>query len=634
VLSPDARILALIPEGSGRPIRLCDLVAGPETRVLDGSARAAAFAPDGRTLATGTKDGGLRLWDAVSGKALRELGQPSKYSQRRFSLGFTPDGRALAAGADGIDLWEVSTGKQLSRCASAAGLFAFSPDGTTLAGPGRLPLVEDAVIHFWEAKTGTERPTPAGHRFDVTALAVSPDGTLLASGSMLSSTVYLWQPANGKPLHSFHQDWWVHCLAFTNDGQYLGSGGTGFWLRDVGTGALRRSLPERDRSAYQLFPAAGRLQLGLVDEKSFVFQDAVTGTELRRLDPPSAWQRHVMLPDGKVLLFGSRKEHWFWRNQATGREVQLPDKVTCAPVFSADGRLLAFGAGSEGEPLRGGAKEGKVYLLDIATGETLLSAKAYPDPVGGGLALAPDGRSLALGDNDGSVRVLETITGNKRLRFVGHRGAVKTVAFTPDGTRLASGSVDTTVLLWDLIGTTSAERSRVLSDDEVRRRWAKLAGTDAAAAYEAILDLSAAPQSALTLLNRQLRPVAAPDAQQLARWLADLDAPSFAAREHASAELAKLGDRAVPALRTALAAQPSTEAHRRLKALLERMIGPVRSPEELQALRGIEVLEHVGNRPARDLLHTIANGFAESRQTQSAKGALERLAKRPVGHSK
>src|SRR5262249_4712608 len=104
----------------------------------------------------------------------------------------------------------------------------------------------------------------------------------------------------------------------------------------------------------------------------------------------------------------------------------------------------------------------------------------------------------------------------------------------------------------------------------------------------------------------------------------------FTARNKATAELEKLADLAEPALRKVLAGQPPLEVRRRAALLLARLQEPITSAELLRSLRALEVLEHLGTKPARELLATLAEGGPEARLTQEAQAAMKRLAKRPL----
>jgi HEAT repeat protein len=118
------------------------------------------------------------------------------------------------------------------------------------------------------------------------------------------------------------------------------------------------------------------------------------------------------------------------------------------------------------------------------------------------------------------------------------------------------------------------------------------------------------------------------DAQQVRRWIADLDSNQFAVRAAAVKELEKLGEQAVPALRQALAGQPSAELRKQAETLLGGL-SRVSSPEVLQRLRAIQVLERIGSPEARQVLERLAGGAPAARETRDARAALERLSASP-----
>lgn len=205
---------------------------------------------------------------------------------------------------------------------------------------------------------------------------------------------------------------------------------------------------------------------------------------------------------------------------------------------------------------------------------------------------------------------------------------VHALAFTPDGKMLAAAEApDTTIRLWDVSGLTRARRRPAvgLTDKDLAALWADLAGANAAKAYRAARTLATAPKQAVPWLQERLRPVAAPDPDQIVRLLADLDSDSFQTREKATRELAGLGESAGPALRKALAGRPSAEVRQRLQPLLAELDRPEDSPERLRVLRAVEALEDAGTAEARQVLEKLAGGLAEARVTREAKASLSRL---------
>ena len=240
--APDGRTLA---SGSrDNTIRLWDPVTGEQEQTLAGntnSVLSVAFSPDGRTLASGAVDKTVRLWDPVTSELKRRItGHPDMV----FSVAFSPDGRTLASGAEDatVRLWDPVTGelkRTLTGHSNVVSNVAFSPDGQTLAsGAG------DGTVGLWDVVTGEQKQTLRGHMHWVESVAFSPDGSTLASGAR-EKTIRLWDVVTGEQKRTLtgHMHW-VKSIAFSPDGRTLASGadsGT-VCLWDPVTGELKRTL--------------------------------------------------------------------------------------------------------------------------------------------------------------------------------------------------------------------------------------------------------------------------------------------------------------------------------------------------------------------------------------------------------
>ncbi len=271
-----------------------------------------------------------------------------------------------------------------------------------------------------------------------------------------------------------------------------------------------------------------------------------------------------------------------------------------------------------------------VIVWELATGkERWRSEPAIESPIfAAGLQFSPDGRWLARG-NSRFVQLYEVLFGQAVHSFAGHETSIKSLAFDRHGRTLASGSFDTTVLIWDMAPVLVSPRKGSIPADvaALEAAWKDLADKDAKVAFAAVRLLVDAGAGALPLRER-LRPAQAPDPRQLERLLADLSSNRFPERERARNELERLADLAEPALKRFLTQDLSLEARRRAETILARVQGPVTDADKLRHLRALEVLEHIARPAARQILEVLAKGAPEARLTREARESLQRLAKR------
>jgi RNA polymerase sigma factor (sigma-70 family) len=231
--SPDGKFL--ISGGPDKTVRIWSVTGSVKlAATLEGESavRSMAVSPDGRVVVPGGEDGAVKVWDIRTGKEIRAL---RVHGQAVRSLAFSPDGRCLAAAADEtVRLWDAASGKELARLGGrpqAAHRLAFSPDGKILgcasAPPGRPGgKPAPAEITLWDPATG-ELLARLRHADVISAIAFSPDGKLLASGSW-DGTVTIWQRsarprAQAEPFVADRLDQLLDQLLQTNrsDGQVL-----------------------------------------------------------------------------------------------------------------------------------------------------------------------------------------------------------------------------------------------------------------------------------------------------------------------------------------------------------------------------------------------------------------------------
>jgi WD40 repeat protein len=165
--------------------------------------------------------------------------------------------------------------------------------------------------------------------------------------------------------------------------------------------------------------------------------------------------------DGRTLAVGCRDEAMvrLWDLGAEKLAVTLTGhtgRMMTRVAFSPDGKTLASAATVERRERRDAIVnthyEGEVKLWDVASGKERFTIHGHEERVYC-LRFAPDGKTLATGDNEGIAKIWDAGTGKELATFNGHRGPNPTLtdlAFSPDGKILATASLDKTILLWDL----------------------------------------------------------------------------------------------------------------------------------------------------------------------------------------
>jgi WD40 repeat protein len=221
-ISPDGQTLA---SGSDdKTIKIWNLSTGQEIRTLTGhsnSVQSVAISPDGQTLASGSGEN-TKIWNLSTGQEIRTLSEYYGYSAAPVAI--SPDGQTLASGSDDktIKIWNLSTGQKirtLTGHSDSVGSVAISPDGQILASGS-----DDKTIKIWNLSTGQEIRTLTGHSDAVASVAISPDGQTLASGSD-DKTIKIWNLSTGQEIGTLtgHSNS-VQSVAISPDGQTLASG--------------------------------------------------------------------------------------------------------------------------------------------------------------------------------------------------------------------------------------------------------------------------------------------------------------------------------------------------------------------------------------------------------------------------
>jgi WD40 repeat protein/serine/threonine protein kinase len=519
-LAPDEQTLVSV--GDDSQVILWDMARRVRQATLTEHTRAVTavtFTPDGNWFATAGADGRTIVWDAASLTKAAVL--PGRY-QDVDEIRFTPNGRYLAAPADQLMLWEVGTWRNVGRVlAGSASLLspdsrlsvtgmwlsvdlvtsreftscsaptwnyaALSPDATQLAtvDPGGFVGFWD-MSRFWDAGEHRLIQRVAAHRDHGRAVAYSPDGRLVATGS---EEIIVWEAATWTKLARFTYKDIVTSLVFTGDSRQLlsayGSGAILVWdlaekvlaadfaqhcgpvhavsfspdrqaiasasddhsiiIWDAASGLKRAVMLGHQAPVIAVaFARTGQVLASSDMYGNAILWDAQTQTPLRHF--ASLRQKDTALgycaalsPDGRWLVttfgvYDTRDGRAVVRFLAPEDE---SDSEIHGVAFSPDGRWLACVATGH-----------YIYLWEVGRWRLQQSTVAQDNVIA--VSFAPDGRSLVTGTDKGAIQLWQ-VEPLRELGVLGqHQSDVESIAFSPDGREVVSASDDETIALWDV----------------------------------------------------------------------------------------------------------------------------------------------------------------------------------------
>jgi WD40 repeat protein len=460
-LSPDRRTLAAgtadrtvllwdLTDPS-RPTRREPALTGPEDVVYS-----VAFSPDGRTLVAGSGDHLVYRWDLTDpGRPAPLLPALAGAEGVVYSVAVSPDGRTLVAGSSDalVHRWDVAEPRLPTRLEPLAGAGSFVQAVTFSPGGGLLAAgSEDATVRLWDVRDRAAPvalgPPLAGPERTVFSVAFSPDETTLAAGTR-DGTVHLWdltEPQRPAPLDSplTGASGWVQALAFSPDGDTLAASGTGqVRLWDWRSRRITAVLPHSGPVTSVTYGGDGRLVSGSADGVARMWR--LRGPALRGDGVPVNSVRFSPAGDMVAVASGETRLWSVDGRLPVGPPIVNPAGFSGTATFLPDGEAVVISDSSGGLLTWSLADPGRPVPLEPAIeAHSMLIQTA---------ALSPDAHTLATGGDDNLVRLWDVSDPGRPVRLAELKAfdkLVYSVAFDPVGKLLAAASVDNTVRIWDV----------------------------------------------------------------------------------------------------------------------------------------------------------------------------------------
>ncbi|MDJ0508825.1 MAG: hypothetical protein QNJ64_06195 [Crocosphaera sp.] len=411
--------------------------------------RAIAFSPDSKIISSGGEDGNIHLWEVETRRTIAIF---SGHLDRIRALSYSANGQLLASSSDDrtVRIWDFNRKELitiLTKHQDKVRWVIFHPYKDTL-----ISASQDNQICLWDVNTSGAKLITLFRLKEnknnlLRAIAVSPDGEILASGTddgMLS----LWNLETGQFKQSLshnHNDW-IISLAFSPNGDQIASASedTTICISDVKTGKHLHTLRGHTGRVWSIdfHPKLPWLVSGEMGFNVRIWNHQ-SGECLQEFQGYTQEIKPITYsPNGKILAVGTNQGIIYLKDSLDGE-----DK---AEILTYNGNVLSLAYSPDNQILIGGSDDTKLYIWDTFNKNRLIKSLAEHKNWIRTVAYSPDRKFMATGSDDKTIKLWDAYTFKLLRTCIGHTDLIQSVCFHPTKPLLISGSNDGTIRLWDI----------------------------------------------------------------------------------------------------------------------------------------------------------------------------------------
>jgi WD40 repeat protein/gas vesicle protein len=412
-----------------------------ESNTLNGHSESifsVGFSPDGKLLASGSRDKSIKVWNiSEKHEEFTLYGHSSSILSVCFSIG----GKLLASGSGDktIKIWNISERHEefnLTGHSHDVNSVCFSPDGKLLASGS-----DDKTIKVWNIGEKCEEFTLNGHSGGVNSVYFSSDGKLLASGSS-DKSIKVWNVSEKREEFTLNGHYnYVNSVCFSTDGQLLASGSRDKSIKVWSINEKREEFTLNGHSSpvksVCFSPDGKLLATGSLDKSIKIWNVSEKREEFTLNGHFSSVESVCFRPDGKLLASGSENiKVWNFSEKGEVFNLNGHSSSVKSVCLSPDGKLIASGS-----------VDNRIKVWNVSEKHEEFTLNGHYSPVES-VCFSPDGKSLATGSEN--IKIWNLSEKREEFTFDGHSSSVESVCFSPEGKFLASGSRDSRIKVWNI----------------------------------------------------------------------------------------------------------------------------------------------------------------------------------------